>query len=172
MFNRIIGTFKLDRHLFEEIERSEDATLQALIIVLFISLVSSFGYALGAQSAHRSFLPQFVGSFIWSLIGWILWAVVSFCVGKYYFKGQGDLMGMVRGIGFSYLPQVLAVIPCLGALVGISWSLAAGYVAARQSFKLDNVKTLFTILIGFGLYLAGHAILSSTLGGFTWFMML
>jgi hypothetical protein len=165
MFNRVIGTFKLDRRLFEEIERSEDATVQALLIVVIVSLVSSFGNALGAQSAHHPFLPLFVGSLVWSLIGWILWSVVSFFIGKNIFKGEGDLAGIVRGIGFSYLPQVLAVIPGLGALAGLVWSLAAGFVAASQAFKLDNIKTLLTIFIGFGLYLTGHAILSSALGG-------
>jgi hypothetical protein len=168
MFNRIIGTFRLDRRLFEEIEHSEDASLQAFIIVLVISLVSSFGNALGAQSAHRPFLPQFIGSFIWSFCGWIVWAVVSFYIGKIFFKSQGDLAGMVRGIGFSYLPQVLAVIPCLGAMTGLVWSLVAGFIATRQGLKLDSAKTLFTIVIGFGLYLAGHTILSSTLGGLLW----
>ena len=170
MFNRVIGTFKLDRRLFDEIEHSEDATAQALLIVAVVSVVSSFGNALGAQFAHRPFLPQFVGSLIWSLIGWILWSVVSFSVGKIIFKGQGDLAGMVRGIGFSYLPQVLAVIPGMGSLAGLLWSLAAGFIAAGQDLKLDNFKTLLTILIGFSLYLIGHAILSSTLGGLLWFL--
>jgi hypothetical protein len=165
MFNRVIGTFKLDQRLYEEIESSEDATLQALFIVAIVSVVSSFGTALSAQSAHRPFLPLFVGSLIWSLIGWILWSVVSFFIGKIIFKGQGDLIGVVRGIGFSYLPQILAVIPCLGAVAGFLWSLAAGFIAASQGFKLENAKTVITILIGFGLYLAGHIILGSILGG-------
>ena len=43
MFNRVIGTFKLDRRLFEEIEHSEDAPFQALLIVLVVSVVSSIG---------------------------------------------------------------------------------------------------------------------------------
>ena len=55
MFNRVIGTFKLDRRLFEEIERSEDATGQALFIVVAVSIIASLGNGLGAQLAHRSF---------------------------------------------------------------------------------------------------------------------
>jgi hypothetical protein len=95
MFNRGIGTFKLNWRLFQAIELSEDASLQALIIVLIIFLVSSFENALGAQFAHRPFHPQFVGSFIWSFIGWIVWSLVSFWVGKVVFKSQEDLACIV-----------------------------------------------------------------------------
>ena len=77
---------------------------------------------------------------------------------------------MVRGIGFSYAPQILSIIPCIGELVGWLWSLAAGYVAINQELKLDAVRTIVTIILGFGLFILGHVVINSILGGFLWFI--
>jgi hypothetical protein len=170
MFNRVIGTFKLDKRLFVEIERSEEATAQAALVVVVISIVTALGNGLGAQLTHRSFFLQFIGSLTWSVIGWIIWSAVSFFIGSILFKGRGSMPGMLRGIGFSYAPQILSIIPCIGELVGWLWSLAAGYVAINQELKLDTIKTILTIIAGFCLYVLGHAVVNTILGGFYWFL--
>ncbi len=122
------------------------------------------------EFAQHAFFPQFFSSLVWSLIGWILWSVISLFIGTTIFKGKGDLIGMLRGIGFSYVPQALSIIPCIGSLAGFLWSLAAGFIAVGQELSLDSIKALLTIIIGFGLFLLGHAIINSVLGGFQWFM--
>ena len=166
MFNRVIGIFRFDLKLYGEIEHSENATAQALLIVAAVSVIAALGNALGAQIAHHPFFPRFITSLIWGLVGWILYTAISFFVGTVLFKGHGIPAGVLRILGFSYVPQVLAIIPFMGALAGWLWSMAAGFLAIYTCMKLGSLKTLATIFIGFGLYLTGHIILGVTLGGF------
>jgi hypothetical protein len=169
MFNRIIGVFKLDRRLFDELEQSEDATVQAIIIVVCVTILASFGNGLAAKFSNHSFFPQFIGSILWSFVGWILWSVTTYFVGTTFFGGKGELSHILRGIGFSYAPQILGMIPCIGAIAGWLWSLAAAFIAITQGLKISGFKALLTILSGFCIYIIGYVLLGAILGGFSWF---
>jgi hypothetical protein len=115
--------------------------------------------------AGGSFLASFLGFLIWTFIGWVVWAVVTYLVGTSVFGGKADLGEMLRVIGFAQAPQFLAIIPCVGSIVGAIWALIAGFIAVRQGLDLDNTKAFLTILIGFIVYLAGFCLLAFLLGG-------
>jgi hypothetical protein len=72
---------------------------------------------------------------------------------------------MLRVIGFSYAPQFLAIIPCVGGIIGAIWSLIAGFIGVRQGLDVDNTKAFLTILIGFLFFIAGSAIINLIVGG-------
>lgn len=156
MFDRVVGILKLDRICFEEIEHDHNATLQAFLIVVVVSLVSSLGGGIGASLRSQSFFGSFFVSLVWSFFGWLLWSVVSHLVGTALFGGKGSLIGMLRMVGYAYVPQLLGIIPCIGGVIGWIWSLLAGFVAVRQGLDLDNLKAFFTIAIGFLVYVAGQ----------------
>jgi hypothetical protein len=88
-------------------------------------------------------------------------------VGTSFFNGQATVDEMLRVIGFAHAPQILGVIPCLGWIVGMIWSLIAGFIAVRQGLDLDNTNTFLTIAIGFVVYLAGAFVLGLITGGFS-----
>lgn len=100
-----------------------------------------------------------------AFVGWLIWSALTYWIGTSLFDGTADLGEMLRVIGFAYAPQALAIIPCLGALVGGLWSLVAGFVAVRQGLDLDNTKTFITIIVGFLAYVAFSAVLSFLVGG-------
>ncbi len=152
LIDRVIGVFKLDTNTFEEIEADQSATGQAALVVLVVALISAIGAGLGATFAEASFFGAFISMMISAFGGWIIWSAVTYFVGTTFFGGEADLGEMLRVIGFSYAPQVLGIIPCLGGLVGGLWSLVAGFIAVRQGLDLDNTKALLTILIGFIAY--------------------
>ena len=56
-------------------------------------------------------------------------------------------------------------IPCIGWIIGLIWTLAAGFVAVRQGLDLDNMKAFFTIVIGFIVVAIGYALIGLVLGG-------
>ena len=85
--------------------------------------------------------------------------MVSYFVGTALFHGEGTLPGMLRVVGFAYVPQVLGIIPCIGAVIGWIWSLATGFVAVRQGLNLDNLRAFLTILVGFLVYVIGSVII-------------
>jgi hypothetical protein len=160
MFARIIGVFKLDVKTFEEIEHNTSLTLPAALIVLLVSLVSGVGNGLFNSFRDKTFFSGFLGSLISVILGWLIWSAVTWFVGTRLFKGQADLGEMLRVIGFAYLPMLLSIIPCIGGVIGILWTLAAGFIAIRQGLDLDNSKAFLTVLVGAVFYIALTAILN------------
>jgi hypothetical protein len=159
MINRILGVFKLDVPTFEAIEHDESATSQAAIVVALVALLSGIGSGLAATMAEGNFLTSFISTIIWAFVGWFLWAAVSYFVGTSFFGGKATLGEMLRVLGFAQAPQLLAIIPCLGGIIGAIWSLIAGFIAIRQGLDLDNTKAFFTALIGFGVLILGYIII-------------
>jgi hypothetical protein len=165
MFNRILGVLKLDSNTFEEIEHDENATTQAVIIVAVIALISALGSGIGSSIGGGGFIGNFISTLIWGIVGWLLWSVVTYFVGTTLFKGQATVGEMLRVIGFAYAPQFISIIPCIGWIIGLIWTLAAGFVAVRQGLDLDNMKAFFTIVIGFIVVAIGYALIGIVLGG-------
>ncbi len=165
MFERIIGVFKLDVNTFEAIEHDQGATTQAALIVAVVALLSAFGSGIAARIAGGSFLYSFFSTFVWAFVGWFLWSLVSYLVGTMFFGGQATLDEMLRVIGFAQAPQILAIIPCIGSIIGAIWSLIAGFIAIRQGLDLDNVKAFLTAVIGFLILAIGNIVINTVLAG-------
>ena len=164
MIQRILGVFKLSIPNFEEIEKDKNATMQAALVVLVVALVSGIGSGLFSSIMQGSFIKSFFSTVISAFLGWIVWAVVSWFVGTKFFGGQADIGEMLRVIGFSYTPQVLSIIPCVGGIIGWIWSIIAGFIAIRQGLDLDNTKTFFTVAIGFLFYLILFFVMGAIFG--------
>jgi hypothetical protein len=160
MFARIIGVFKLSAATFEDIEHDTSLTLPAALIVVLVSLVSGLGNGLFNGFIHKTFFGGFLGSMISVLLGWLLWSAVTWFVGTRFFKGDADLGQMLRVIGFAYLPMLLSIIPCLGGLIGIVWTIAAGFIAIRQGLDIDDMKAFFTVGVGAFFYIILTAVLN------------
>lgn len=148
MLARVVGVFKLDSNTFEEIEHNASLTLYAAIIVGLVSLVSGVGTAIYRGIFGGSVFGGFFGSIISTLLGWLVWSVITWFVGTQFFKGQATIDEMLRVIGFAYLPLFLSIIPCVGSIIGGIWAIIAGFIAIRQGLDLDNTKTFLTVVIG------------------------
>lgn len=173
--SRAKGVFRLNAATFEEIEADKSATMQAFWIVAAIALLNSAAIALGSlllgpelaefQRELAADLPfqlpilspagLFVQSLVTTFLGWLLWSATTFVIGTRLFGGQATFAEMLRVIGFAQLPRLLSIlqfIPCLGDLlnlIGLVWSLAAGFVGIRQGLDLSNGRTIVTVLISF-----------------------
>lgn len=163
MLSRIVGVFKLNAATFEEIEHNTSLTLPATVIVILVSLISGVGNGIFNGFVRKSFFSGFIGALLSVLIGWLLWSAVTWFVGTRFFKGEADLGQMLRVIGFAYLPLVLAIIPCVGGVIGIIWAIAAGFIAIRQGLDLDDAKAFFTVVIGALFYIVLTAVLNAIL---------
>lgn len=167
LMDRIIGVFKLSVPTFEEIEHDQNATGQAAIVVAIVALMSALGSGMAAAWSENPFITSFISALVWTFVGWVLWAAVTYFVGTALFGGKATLNEMLRVIGFAYAPQFLAIIPCIGGLVGAVWSLAAAFVAIRQGLDLDNMRALLTAVVGFIVYMLGSALINLLIGGVT-----
>jgi len=160
MLARIIGVFKLSAPTFEEIEHNTSLTLPAALIVVLVSLISGVGNGLFNGFINKSFFRGFLGSLIGVILGWLLWSAVTWFVGTRFFKGEADLGQMLRVIGFAYLPMLLSIIPCVGGVIGIIWTIAAGFIAIRQGLDLDDLKAFFTVIVGAFFYVVLMGVLN------------
>lgn len=165
MLERIIGVFKLDAATFKAIEHDESATGQAAIIVAIVAIVSAIGNSALAAFSGGSIIGGAISAILSAFIGWVLWSVVVYLVGTSVFGGQATMGEMLRVIGFAYAPQVLAIIPCIGTIIGLIWTIAAGYVAVKEGLDLDTGKAIATILIGFAVVFVIYCVIGSVLGG-------
>ena len=99
---------------------------------------------------------------IGALIGWLIWAFLTFIIGTKLLPEAGtkaDLGEMLRTIGFSSSPgvlRILGIIPVVGPIisfvVGI-WMLVAMIIAVRQALDYKSTwRAVGVCLIGFVVY--------------------
>jgi len=150
--NRVRGVLLLDVKTFEEIEADTTANGQALLVVVAASFIAGLGASL--RFGTIGLLRETIGA----LVGWVMWAGVTWVVGSKLLpepQTRTDMGELLRVIGFAYAPQLFAFfvfIPVLGGVVSTvvaCWLLAATILAVRQA--LDYVSTLraaAVVLIG------------------------
>ena len=140
---RIFRAMKLDPELYEEVEADPGANLQAALTVLLSSLAAGVGGALSG-GWYGVFLNTAA-----ALVGWVIWAFLSFVIGTKLLPEPGtrsDMGELIRCTGFSSAPgllQVFGFLPGLGGFIRFAaavWMLAAFVIAVRQA--LDYTSTL------------------------------
>ena len=89
MLARVIGVFKLDSKTFEEIEHNTSLTLYAAIIVALVALVSGVGTAFYRIIFSGSVVGGFFGSVFSTILGWLVWSVVTWFVGTRLLQWSG-----------------------------------------------------------------------------------
>jgi hypothetical protein len=153
---RLTGVLKLQPATFEEIEANPSATGQAVVVVVIASLAAGIGA--GLTGGLWSLAQQTVAA----LIGWIMWAAVTYLIGGRLLAEPGtrtDMGELLRVIGFSYAPNLFAFfafIPLLGGLVLVAvafWLLAATVIAVRQALDYrSTARAVAVVLIGWLLF--------------------
>jgi hypothetical protein len=171
MIDRVIRAIKLDPTLYRQVADNESFMRESILIVIIVSFLSALGSGIGAaigkQAAVGAFFAEFFSSI---LLGWLLWAAVSYVVGA-ALGGRSSVPEMARTLGYASAPRLLAVlrfIPCVGFLFGLAaWvlSIIAGVIAIRESMEFDTTKAIITAVAGFLIYLIATIIISIVFGG-------
>ena len=150
MLDRIVRTIRLDSTVFGEIAEDQNAMSEATIIVVVVAILSALGSAIGSGNFILTLIVSLLTAI---LIGWLLWAVLTYVVGSLIFKGDSDIPEMMRVLGYANAPRLLglfAFIPCVGwiiALAGWLLSLIAGFIAVREAMDFDTGKAILTVVI-------------------------
>ena len=149
---RIGGVLRLDATVFEEIEANTTVTGQAVAVVVTASIAAGLGA--GALSGPIEMVRETLGA----LIGWIMWAAVTYVIGARLMpepQTRTSMGELLRVIGFSYAPNfvdVLALLPFIGGVVRIVvafWLLAATVIAARQALDYRSTgRAIVVVMIG------------------------
>lgn len=147
LVQRMLGAATLNIDTYEEVEADETATMQAATVVAMVAVTSAIGAAGGGNT---SILIAPVAQ----IIGWLIWAGVTYLIGSKVFGGTATWGELLRTLGFAQSPGILyllAFLPAVGGLVrflvGI-WMLWAGIVGIRQALDFSTGKAILTALVG------------------------
>ncbi len=169
MLKRMIGAIRLDAHTFEDVERDTGATMQALLVVVIVSVASGIG-GLGG-----GILGLIVGV-IAGIVQCAIWAFITYFIGTTIFKTpntHADWGQLARTTGFAQAPgvfRIFGIIPIIGGflvLVASIWQLVAMVIAVRQALDYDTtLRAVGVVVVGFVIVLIVNLILFSLVGGF------
>ena len=155
MLERMIGAARLDVHTYEEVEHDENATRQAMLVVIIVAVAG----AIGGLGLGSNIIVGLVFGIIFAITSWAVWAFITFWIGTTILKTpqtHATWGQLARCTGFAQTPlvlQVFAFIPGVGGVVVIIaniWRLAAMVVAVRQALDYESTwRAVGVVLIGF-----------------------
>ena len=154
MLSRMLGAASLNRETFEDVEHDRSATLQAVGVVILVSIASGLG---GLFAGDVDLLRGVVFGIIRGVLSWGVWAGAALLIGTTILKTpstRADWGEVARGTGFAQTPgllNVLVFVPVLGEMVRIVtffWQLAAMLMAIKESLDYESLwRAFFVVLI-------------------------
>jgi hypothetical protein len=145
--DRMKGAALLRIEMYEEVEADQTATGQAAGVVALVAVAQAIG---GAGEGGFGILAGLISA----LLGWLLWAGITYLIGAKLLGGTATWGELLRTIGFAQTPgvlQVLGIIPVLGGLIRFAvaiWVLIAGIIAIRQALDVGTGKAILTSALG------------------------
>jgi hypothetical protein len=172
MLERMMGAARLNVHTFEEVENDQNATTQAMLVVVIVSIASG----IAALTTGNNFIVNFIIGIVLGLVGWALWAFITFFVGTKILNTPGTHANwgqLARVTAFAQTPGVLRVfgvvpyIPYLGQVIvffSSIWILVAMVVAVRQALDYEStMRAIGVVLIGGVIYFIQFAVVGALL---------
>ena len=166
IFDRMRGAATLDVPTYEEVEHDEKATGQAAVVVIIVAICSAIGAVWRGG-------PSIIAAPIGAVLGWLLWAAVTYVIGDKLLGGTATWAELLRTIGFAQAPgvfMVLGIVPIIGGLMRLIvaiWMVVAGVIAIRTALRFSTAKAVLTALLCWGVLMG---ITYVTRGG-EWFQM-
>ena len=146
LIQKMIRAAKLDIQLYEEVEKDQEATGQAFLVVLIVGICSGIGTIGVAEGAGL------IKGLISEVIGWLLWSGIIFLTAM-LLNRRLEISELIRCLGFAYSPHVLnlfGVIPIIGFLIFIIvflWGLAAFVIAVRQALDCETGRAILIVIL-------------------------
>src|SRR5688500_12358510 len=138
LVDQMMRASRLEVPFYEEVERDESQTNNALTVVVITALAAGVSGAIGAAVAGTgvgSIVLGLVGGIVAAGVGWALWCGIVYFVGTSIFKGTATWGEVLRTVGFAQSPNVLRIlgfIPIVGGLISFIagiWALVASVIA-------------------------------------------
>lgn len=151
LVDRMMGAAFLSVDTFEEVEHDETATGQAALVVVMVAVAGGIG------AYHHGLLGSLATACA-ALLGWAVWAGITYLVGTKVFDGTATWGELLRTLGFAQTPGILLFLgffPLVGWILRIVvplWMLVAAFIAVRQALDFGNGKTFATVLVGWLIY--------------------
>ena len=154
MLGRMLGAARLDVATYEEVESDNKATIQALIVVVVVTIASVVGQMLGGDDFDV--VNALIIGVIRGVVSWAIWALFTWIIGATILKTEAteaDWGQLARCTGFAHTPGLLHVlnfVPAVGGLITIVaylWTFAAMVVGVRQSLDYTSTFRAFIVIL-------------------------
>jgi hypothetical protein len=143
--DRMKGAAFLDVDTYEEVEADTSATAEAGGVVALVAVAS----AIGASGAGTTAI---IGGLVAAVVGWLLWAGITYLVGDKMLGGTATWGELLRTLGFAQSPGILlafGAIPGLHVIVSLLvgvWQLVTCIIAIRQALDFGTGKAILTAI--------------------------
>lgn len=106
--------------------------------------VSTAGDWLGsAEGSVRGIIQQIVSG----LLSWVLWAMMTFLIGRRLFGGNATLSGQLRVLGYAFAPRALWFFSGVGTVIGSAWMLAVAIAGVREGQRFRAIDSAGTVIL-------------------------
>ncbi len=152
MLGRMLGAARLDVATYEEVESDNKATIQALIVVVVVTIASVVGQMLAGGDNFDVVNALLIGV-IRGVVSWAIWALFTWIIGATILKTEADWGQLARCTGFAQTPgllNVLSFVPAVGGLitfVAFLWTFMAMVVGVRQSLDYTSTFRAFIVIL-------------------------
>lgn len=142
---RVQRAVKLEQGVYSEIANDTKATGEAFAVAIGASLIGGLRtiFPGGARFSLGSWLTS---GFFGGILGLVIGAGVLWLVAR-LFKGQGDYIQTLRAVGYAQAPQALGIIPFIGTLVGMVWSVVLMVRAIKETQQVSDGAAWAIVLI-------------------------
>ncbi len=163
IWHKMILASRLDANLYEDVEADTRANGQALTVVVLASTATGIGTGISGLVANGAIwlLWGLMIGIVTSIVGWLVWAFITYWIGKTIFKGPQTEVTygqMLRTLGFANSPgvfRILSFVPFIGGLIAFAasiWVLIAGIIAIRQALDFSTWRAIGTAAVGWIVY--------------------
>ncbi len=171
MLQRMLSAAMLNPAVYADVEHDRGATIQALLVVVLVSIAGGVG---GLLSGDVDIVRGLIFGVIRGVLSWAMWALAALLIGTTILKTpqtEADWGQVARGTGFAQTPgllNVLVFIPIVGGIVGFLvfiWQLAGMLFAIRESLDYSSLwRAFFVVLIALIPVIIVNAIIFALLG--------
>ena len=157
MIRRMLGAARLSGATYEEVKEDRGATLQALLVVIIVSIATVVGQVLAWADTASDVISvlgvAMITGMVRGVVSWVLWALFTWIIGTTILKTEdteADWGQLARGTGFAQTPGILNLYSALQAvsIVAFFWTFAAMLVAVHECMDYDSIwRPFFVILL-------------------------
>lgn len=146
---RLLGAFKLDASVYEEVEHDTSAFGQAAVVVALSALAQAAGTF--GETGGGGALASLIGG----LVGWFLGTALVWLIGVAIMKHTSDYGELLRTLGFAAAPGMLGVLgvlplgsaePLLTVAI-FALSTIAAVIAVRQALDVGTGRAIVVCIL-------------------------
>ena len=100
MIGRMLGAARLNAETYEDVESDRGATIQALLVVIIVTIASFIGDLLSSGD-DINVIRSLITGLVLGVAGWAIWALVTWIVGATILKTEkteADWGQLARGM--------------------------------------------------------------------------